>query len=75
MLNKCEWKSLIYKKGVMVSSMIHSARPMVTPAAKIAFCFVFLDLKSGDVRTDNMCENNDPYRPWLGRVDQQSIFY
>ena len=43
-------------------------------------CFlfsVFVDLKSGDVRTygrtDNMCENNYPYRPWLwvGRVDQQ----
>ena len=26
------------------------------------YCFVFLDLKSGDGRTD-MCENNDPYRP------------
>ena len=29
-------------------------------------------LPSMDVRTDNMCENNDPYRPclWVGRVDQ-----
>ena len=26
-------------------------------------CFVWLDLKSGDVRTDNMCKNNDHYRP------------
>ena len=54
--------------------MIHSARPTVTPVANIVFfCFVLLDLKSGDVltyaygrtdeRTDNMCENNDPYRP------------
>ena len=31
--------------------MIHSARPVVTPVAKIVFCcFVFLDLKSGDRR-------------------------
>ena len=64
-----------------VSSMIHSARPIVMPAVTIVFCcFVFLDLKSGDgvrrdVRTDNMCENNDPYRPWLwvGRVDQKEL--
>ena len=35
--------------------MIHAARPLVTPVANIVFCcFVFLDLKSGDVhgRTD-----------------------
>ena len=32
-----------------VSSMIHSARPLVTP---VVCCFVFLDLKSGDGRTD-----------------------
>ena len=53
--------------------MIHSARPIVSPVANFVFCrFVFLDLKSGDGQTDNMCENNDPYRPWLwvGRVDQ-----
>ena len=54
--------------------MIHSVRPIVTPVANIVFCcFVFLDLKSGDnERTDKMCENNDPSRPWLwvGRVDQ-----
>ena len=51
-----------------VSSMIHSARSTVTPVANIVFCcFVFLDLKSGDGRTDNY-----PYWPWLwvGRVDQ-----
>ena len=30
--------------------MIHSARPLVTPVANIVFCcFVFLDMKSGDV--------------------------
>ena len=54
--------------------MIHLTRPTVTPVATIVFCrFVLLDLKSGDGRTDNMWENNDPYRPWLwvGRVDQQ----
>ena len=32
--------------------MIHSARPIVTPVVNIVFCcFVFLDLKGGDVRT------------------------
>ena len=44
-------------------------QPTVSPVATIVFCcFVLLDLKS----TDNMCENNDHYRPWLwvGRVDQ-----
>ena len=36
-----------------VSSLIHSARPMVTPVANIVFCcFVFLDLKSGGGWTD-----------------------
>ena len=53
--------------------MIHSSRPPVSPIANIVFCcFVLLHLKSGDGRTDNMCENNDPYWPWLwaGRVDQ-----
>ena len=35
-----------------VSSMIHSARPTVTPVENIVFhCFVLLDLKSGDGRT------------------------
>ena len=44
--------------------MIHSARFIVTPVANIVFCcFVLLDLKNGDGRTDNMWENNDPYRP------------
>ena len=60
-----------------VSSMTHSARPIVTPVANIVFCcFVLLDLKSGDERTDNMCENKDSYRPclWVGRVDQFYIF-
>ena len=34
---------------------------IITPVANIVFCcFVFLDLKSGDGRTDNMCENNVP---------------
>ena len=33
--------------------MIHSARPTVSPVATIVFCcFVLLDLKSGDGRTD-----------------------
>ena len=42
--------------------MIHSARPSVSPEANVVV-FVLLDLKSGDGRTDNMCENNYPYRP------------
>ena len=66
--------------------MIHSAKPTVSPVAKIVFCFFCLirfekwgrtdgrrtDGRT-DVRTDDICENNDPYRPWLwvGRVDQQ----
>ena len=46
-----------------VSSMIHSARPIVTLVANIVYCcFVFLDLKSLDGRTDNMCKNNHPYQ-------------
>ena len=60
------------RKTRQVLSMIHSARPIVTLVANIIFCyFVLVDLKSGDGRTD-MCENNNPYRPWLwvGRVDQ-----
>ena len=35
-----------------MSSMIHSARPKVTPVANIVFCCVLLDLKSGEGRTD-----------------------
>ena len=31
--------------------MIYSTRPIVMPVATIVFCFVFLDLKSGDGRT------------------------
>ena len=49
----------------------------VSPVANIVFCcFVLPDLKSADgrtdERTDNICENNDYYRPWLWvrRVDQ-----
>ena len=37
---------------MIVSSMIHSARPTVSPAATIVFCFGLLYLKSGDGRTD-----------------------
>ena len=40
-------------KTRQLPSMIHSARPTVTPVTNIAYCcFVFLDLKSGDVRMD-----------------------
>ena len=55
--------------------MIHSARPTVLPVANIVFalfCFARFWKVGTDGRTDNMCKNNDPYRPWLwvGRVDQ-----
>ena len=62
--------------------MIHSARPTISPVVNIVFtwnlfCFarfwkVGTDIHT-DGRTDNMCENNDPYRPrlWCGRVDQK----
>ena len=60
-----------------VSSMIPSTRPTVSPVVRIVFfwnmfCFARFFGKWGHVRTDNMCENNDHYRPWLwvGRVDQ-----
>ena len=53
--------------------MIHLARPTLSPVANIVFslCFVLLDFEKWG-RTDDMCKNNDPYRPWLwvGRVDQ-----
>ena len=43
------------------SSMIHSARPIVTPVANIVFCcFVFLDLKSGDGRMDKCAKTMIP---------------
>ena len=53
--------------------MIDSSWPIVTPVSNIVFCcFVLLDLKSGDVtyiRTDNMCEYNDPYRRYFGLAE------
>ena len=54
----------MYKKIMdRVAVMIHSARPTVSPVANIVVCcFVVLDFKSGNGRTDDMCENNDPYR-------------
>ena len=56
--------------------MIHSARPIVTPVANIVFCcFVFLDLKSGDRRTDGRTTCEKTMIPTgrdfgVGRVDQ-----
>ena len=47
--------------------MIHSARPIVTPVANIVFCcFVFLDLKNGNWRTDGQHVG----KQLGGRVDQ-----
>ena len=54
-------------KTSQVSSMIHLPRLTGSSVATIVFCcFVWLDLNivdgRTDERTDNMCENNDPYR-------------
>ena len=50
-----EWDSILVKIGEIrpMSSMIHSARPTVSLVATIVLCcFVLLDLKSGDGRTN-----------------------
>ena len=58
--------------------MIHIARPTVSPVVNVMnivfawnlFCFK----KWGtDGRTEDVCKNNDHYRPrlWVGRVDQK----
>ena len=55
------------------------AKPTVSPVAKIVFCLFclvrFEKWGRTDGRTEDMCENNDPYRPWLwaGQVDQQEM--
>ena len=57
--------------------MIHSARPTISPVANIVFAlfsFAWFWKVGTDVRTEDMCKNNDPYRPswlWVGRVDQK----
>ena len=60
-------------KERQVSSMIHSARPTVANIVFALFCFARFWNVETDMRTDDMCKNNDPYWPWLwvGRVDQQ----
>ena len=63
-----------------VSSMIHSARPTVSPVANIVFalfCFARFWKVGTDGRTDDICKNNDPYRPWLwvGREDQYEFYF
>ena len=61
-----------YKTGVIDDPL---GRPTVSPVANIVFAFVLLGYEKWrrmDGRTDDMCKNYDPYRPWLwvGRVDQ-----
>ena len=57
----------MYNNTRQVSSMIHSARPMVPPVVNIVFFsftrFVKWPRTDGrtDVRTDDMCKNNDHY--------------
>ena len=69
-------RNIFYKKKG--PSMIHSARPTVPPLAITSLAwklFCFERFWKVDGRTDNTCENNDHYWPWLwvGRVDQ--FFY
>ena len=47
--------------------MIHSATPTLSPVAKIVFTFALLYFEKWG-QTDDMCENNYPYR--VGRIDQ-----
>ena len=67
------------KQTRQVSSMIHSARPTVSPVANIIvfalICFVCEKWGRTDGRTDDMRKNNDHYRPWLwvGLVDQLQL--
>ena len=55
--------------------MIHSASPQYRTAVKISVLIWSL-LKSGDGRTDNMCEYSDHYRPglwsasWVNTLEQ-----
>ena len=64
--------------------MIYLARPTVLSVANIVFTWkLFCFEKWGRtyvrtyVRKDDMCENNDHFRPWLwvGRVDQKKVFF
>ena len=50
---------------IIITTMNHSARPIVTPIVNI-----FLEVRTDgqmkvrtEVRTDDMCENNDHHRP------------
>ena len=66
------------KEKTSVPSMIHSARPTVTPIAVTSFawkllCFARLWKVGTDGWIDNTCGNSDHYRPWLwvDLVDQK----
>ena len=61
--------------------MIHLARPTVSPVVNIVFTWQLFGYARfwavrTYVRTDNLCENNDHYRPWLwvGRVVQKRVW-
>ena len=56
-----------------MSSMTHKASSPVVNIVFTLICFVSLDFEEYG-RTDNMCENNYHYRPWLwvGRVNQEN---
>ena len=54
--------------------MIHSARPTGLPVVNIVFAWnLFCFEKWG--RTEDMCKNNDQYRPWMwvSLVDQYNV--
>ena len=46
--------------------------PTVSPMVNIVFSLEICFVMKSDILTDNICENNDHYRPWLWvwRVDQ-----
>ena len=66
-------ENMLYKTGVINDPLSQTHSHDSSEHYFLLFCLSRLE-KWGHTygRTDNMCENNDPYRPWLwvGRVDQ-----
>ena len=72
-------KSLVkYKKkdktGV-INDPLGQTHSHASSEHRFRFKFVLFWLVGTDGRTDDMCKNNDPYRPrlWVGRVDQNNL--
>ena len=64
-------KTMLETCNTECPKMIHSARSTISQVLNIVFEFFLLNFEEWG-RTDNMCENNDHYRPclWVGREDQ-----